>query len=309
MLLSMDIVHKPVLKDEILNLSLKFFQKDDFFTFLDATAGQGGHSEFLLENFKKSEAILLDRDLQTIKTVQERLNVYDKRVLGIYHSNFSNFIFSKKPNLILADLGISSYHYQISKRGFSFQKEEFLDMRLEPQITLNASDILHTYSKEKLIKIFYEYGEETWSKKIVEELIKFRKREKIDTTTKLAYFISNIIPKKFWKKNIHPATKVFQALRIEVNQELEHIKKGIVHLFENLEDNGLLFVISFHSLEDRIIKTYFKTLNLNYQLITKKPIQPSESEKWENKSARSAKLRVVRKTKKAKKEKYSKTVL
>ena len=297
----MNIIHQPVLTQEILNIILQFFAKNQAVLFIDGTTGEGGHSEFFFKEFSQSKGILLDRDKNMLEIAKKRLHSYQKQILYFQNSNFAKLKLSTgiKANFILADLGISSYHYKISQRGFGFQKEEELDMRLESENqNLTAQRIINFYPPHKLLHIFYEYGEESWSKKIVETIITHRKKNPIQSTFQLADLICRTIPKKFWKKNFHPATKIFQALRIEVNQELQHIQEGIPHLFEHLLENGLLFVISFHSLEDRIIKKYFKKLEQQYKLLTKKPIKPQKQEKINNPASRSAKLRVITKIKK-----------
>ena len=294
----MDTVHQPVLTQEILDMLLESFDKKQDFIFIDGTTGEGGHSEIFFREFPQSKGILLDRDRNIIEIAKKRLAPYHKQILFFENCNFSKLKLPNeiKVNFILVDLGISSYHYKTSQRGFGFQKEEDLDMRLESENqNLTAKKIINNYTPKKLLNIFYEYGDESWSKKIVETIINYRKKNPIQTTYQLSDLICRTIPKKFWKKKFHPATKIFQALRIEVNQELQHIQKGVPHLFDNLSSNGLLFAISFHSLEDRIIKQYFKKLRQQYKLLTKKPIKPQEQEKINNPACRSAKLRVIKK--------------
>lgn len=274
--------------------------------FLDGTAGEGGHSLLFLKEFPNSKVILCDRDPVMLSRAMARIDEFKSRVVPI-ETNFSEIDSSllqshgvlEAPQGILLDLGISTFHLFHSGRGFSFREAEPLDMRLSPNAGLSAQDVLNTYSKDKLMHIFYTYGEERWSKKIVEVIVDRRKRNSISSASELADLVSKIIPRKFWPPGRHPATRIFQALRIEVNQELAHIEKGLDSLLHLLRLGGVIQVISFHSLEDRIVKNAFRDYakQNGFELLTKKPILPSEEETNENPASRSAKLRVLRKTK------------
>ncbi len=295
-----DPIHIPILKDEIIT----FFKDTSQTYFLDGTAGEGGHSRAILETFQNSKLVTLDRDPVMLERALSRNNSFGDRVIGL-NVNFSEFTKTSVPlefqngfDCILLDFGISMYHLKKSGRGFSFMGEEFLDMRLSPDSDKTAQDILNYYKEEKLLKLFLEYGEENWSKKIVEGIVTKRRKHPFTTTKELASLIEAIIPRKFWPPKAHPAFRIFQALRIEVNDELTHIEKGLVNLVPLLKENGIICCISFHSLEDRIVKTVFKQLGINKELeiLTKKPILPSEIEILNNPAARSAKLRVARKT-------------
>jgi 16S rRNA (cytosine1402-N4)-methyltransferase len=294
-----DPIHIPILKDEIIT----FFKDTPQTHFLDGTAGEGGHSKAILETFQNSKLVTLDRDPIMLERALSRNNSFRDRVIGL-NVNFSEFSITSVPlefqsgfDCILLDFGISMYHLKKSGRGFSFIGEEFLDMRLTPDSDKTAQNILNFYKEEKLLKLFFEYGEENWSKKIVEGIVTKRRKHPFTTTKELASLIEAIIPRKFWPPKAHPAFRIFQALRIEVNDELNHIEKGLVNLVPLLKENGIICCISFHSLEDRIVKTVFKQLGINKELeiLTKKPILPSEIEILNNPAARSAKLRVARK--------------
>lgn len=290
--------HLPVLLNEVLD----FFSslKGDNLVFLDGTVGEGGHSLAILEKFPNSQLIALDRDLEILERSKKRLSPFRERVF-FFNKNFSEF--SKEDlsylgfaslNGILLDFGISTYHIQSSKRGFSFQREENLDMRLS-QDSIPVSNILNTYSEKDLERIFLEYGEENWSRKIAQKIVEFRKQKKIQTTTELNRIVEETIPRKFWPPRVHPAFRIYQALRIESNSELEHIQKAFLSLPFLLSQNGILVAISFHSLEDRIVKQSTKQLakTNRFVILTKKPIQPQDFEIKQNPASRSARLRAI----------------
>ncbi|UYM84398.2 16S rRNA (cytosine(1402)-N(4))-methyltransferase RsmH [Leptospira borgpetersenii] len=307
-------VHYSVQGNNILQIFTENFHKEDPVLFLDGTAGEGGHSLLFLKGFPNSKVILCDRDPVMLSRALARLVDFKERVVSI-QTNFSeidsNLLSSHgindSPQGILLDLGISTFHLFHSGRGFSFKEAEPLDMRLTPNIGINAEDVINTYSKDRLMHIFYTYGEERWSKKIAEVIVERRKQNLISYTSELADLISKIIPRKLWPPGRHPATRIFQALRIEVNQELTHIEKGLDSLLNLLRPEGVIQVISFHFLEDRIVKNSLRNYakQNGFELLTKKPILPSEEETKENPASRSAKLRVLRKTKSADK-KYKK---
>ncbi|TGL61465.1 16S rRNA (cytosine(1402)-N(4))-methyltransferase RsmH [Leptospira sarikeiensis] len=298
-------VHYSVLYREILSFFLSVFDGDREFLFLDGTAGEGGHSLLLLEKFPKSKLVLVDRDSVMLSRAQERLSSFSSRVIPI-EANFSDldmeflkgFGVSSPPDGILLDLGISTFHLLHAGRGFSFRENEPLDMRLSSSGGISAEDVINTYPEKALSKIFYEYGEERWTKKIVEAILERRRHTRIGYSGDLAQLVSRVIPRKFWPPGKHPATRVFQALRIEVNQELLHIEIGVKKLLDLLAPGGLLQVISFHSLEDRIIKNLFRDYARSGEakLLTKKPALPSDLETKENPASRSAKLRVIHKS-------------
>jgi 16S rRNA (cytosine1402-N4)-methyltransferase len=293
--------HYPVFNQEIISYFKETVLKEAPF-FLDATAGEGGHSELLLEAFPNSTLFLVDRDPVMLKRACERLRVYQHRVTPVL-SNYSE-IGEKKPELlgkvdgVLADLGVSMFHFQGANRGFSYTSEDYLDMRLDPSQDMDAFFVVNQYSEKNLADIFFQYGEERWSKRIASILVERREKSPIRTAKELADIVFVSIPVKFrYHSKIHPATRVFQAIRIEVNQELAHLEKGMRVLFDMLAESGVLSVISFHSLEDRIVKNFMKSESKKRtaELLTKKPLLPTEKELFENKASRSAKLRIVQK--------------
>ncbi|MDV6237308.1 16S rRNA (cytosine(1402)-N(4))-methyltransferase RsmH [Leptospira ellisii] len=302
----MEPVHYSVQGNDILRIFRENFSKDEPVLFLDGTAGEGGHSLLFLDEFPRSKVILCDRDPVMLQRACARLDGFKDRVIPI-QTNFSkidaNLLnehgIAETPQGILLDLGISTFHLFHSGRGFSFREAEPLDMRLSEEEGPSAADVLNLYPKDRLLHIFYTYGEERWSKKIAETILERRKKNPFSTASDLADLISKIIPRKFWPPGRHPATRIFQALRIEVNQELAHVETGVNVLLELLRIGGVMQVISFHSLEDRIVKNLFRDYakQNGFELLTKKPILPSEEETRENPASRSAKLRVLRKTK------------
>ncbi len=294
-------VHLPVLPFEVLK-SFETISKEEKSFFLDGTGGEGGHSKLILDNFPNSRVLINDRDEVMLLRCKERLKDYKDRVL-FREGIFSEITFSELAefdiinlNGILLDFGISTFHLKDSERGFSFKKNEFLDMRLSLEQKLTAFEVVNNYSSAKLNQIFREYGEENWALKIVDKIIEIRKKKKIETTSELAKLVESVIPKKFWQAKTHPSFRIFQAIRIEVNKELDHIKKALMNLPVLLKPNGIITVISFHSLEDRISKNCFKELERTdkFEIITKKPILPTEKEVNENFASRSAKLRILK---------------
>ena len=302
--------HIPVMLHEAIN-ALDIISNGFY---IDCTFGRGGHSKEILKKLNDDGRLLaLDKDLEAVK---EGETIKDKR-FEIVHASFKDLkdILKKKnfqkPNGILMDLGISSPQIDEAERGFSFQLDSKLDMRMNQSQKLTASDIINNYDYDELVKLLYSYGEEKFAKKIVKAIIKYREEKgKILRTIELADLVNKAIPKFDSKKN--PATKTFQALRIKVNEELLEIEEVLPAAFEALKKNGRLAVISFHSLEDRIIKNFIKD-KLNTDKVPKKiPIfqkqiksasikviqklqTPSKSEVLKNKRSRSAKLRVIEK--------------
>lgn len=294
-------VHIPVLVAEVMAAFADINTETP--VFLDGTAGEGGHASAILQKFPKAQLILLDRDEHMLQRAHQRLATYSNSIesrcmnFSDCHRDFLNQSFQHRQiDGILLDLGISTYHYEGSGRGFSYAKDEMLDMRLDEN-GIPAYKILKEYSMKRLNDIFWQYGEERWSKKIASVLVETRKKQPIKTCQQLAQLIAAVIPRKFWPPKSHPATRIFQALRIEANQELTHIQKGLQVLFPCLKEGGIMNVISFHSLEDRIVKNTFREWKQQKkgQLLTKKPIPPTEAEIQQNRAARSAKLRSIRK--------------
>ena len=300
--------HIPVLTKEILNyLNLK---KGG--VYIDCTLGGGGHSKAILENIYPYGLLIgIDQDTEAIETVQEELKNYIDKV-KVVKGNFKNLeeILSdlniERVSGIIFDLGVSFHQLKEKKRGFSFKEDSHLDMRMDLTQKFNADILINSYSEKNLAEIFEKYGEERFSKRIARIIVTERKKKVIATTKQLADLIIKTLPgakkRKTWR--IHPATRVFQAIRIEVNQELKALEKGLNQAIRVLEDKGRICVISYHSLEDRIVKHLFKEAeregkeqkNGGLKIITKKPIRPSLEEVRGNPKARSAKLRVAEKT-------------
>ena len=276
--------------------------------YIDATLGYAGHSSEILRRLEKEGFLFaFDQDEEAVKFSTEKLNKINSN-FKIFHTNFKNMkeYIDEKVDGILFDLGVSSPQLDETERGFSYHNDAPLDMRMDKRQKLTAYDVVNNYNLEKLIKIFYEYGEEKYSRNIAREIIKNRP---INTTLELAEIIKSSVPEKY-RNSAHPARKVFQAIRIEVNQELEILEQALLDAFSLLNSGGRISVITFHSLEDRIVKNVFKKLteedevskklpttktNQKAKLITKKPIISSEEELEKNRRSRSAKLRVIEK--------------
>ena len=276
--------------------------------YIDATLGYAGHSSEILRRLEKEGFLFaFDQDEEAVKFSTEKLNKINSN-FKIFHTNFKNMkeYIDEKVDGILFDLGVSSPQLDETERGFSYHNDAPLDMRMDKRQKLTAYDVVNNYNLEKLIKIFYEYGEEKYSRNIAREIIKNRP---INTTLELAEIIKSSVPEKY-RNSAHPARKVFQAIRIEVNQELEILEQALLDAFSLLNSGGRISAITFHSLEDRIVKNVFKKLteedevskklpttktNQKAKLITKKPIIPSEKELEKNRRSRSAKLRVIEK--------------
>lgn len=305
--------HKSVLVKEVLNL---LQPKSENALFIDGTMGEGGHSLVFLNAFPKLKVIGLDADSEIQAVAKMRLSSFDNRVS--YCNTWSDEFFESypsslpKPDLILFDLGISMYHYTKSKKGFSFSVDDDIDMRLSPSLSLTAYDIVNSFSADELKNILKDYGEERFASQIANSIVKKRQMKKIESARELADIVYHAVPAKFRHLPIHPATKTFQSLRIKVNKELERLPRLLRLSFAVLKVGGRLGVITFHSLEDRIVKLYFRELGktctcpasfpvckcggrARATVLTKKAIAPTEQEIRENSAARSAKLRVVEK--------------
>lgn len=303
-------MHVSVLLNEsIENLNIK---EDGIY--VDCTLGYAGHSKKILKRIKKGKLFAFDQDGEAIK--------YSKKILDQISNNYeiinSNFVNIKeelskrgieKVDGILFDLGVSSVQLDETERGFSYHKDAKLDMRMNQNQEFSAYDVVNSYSLEELTKIFYEYGEEKYSRPIAKAIIKYRQNKNINTTLELAKIIKESVPQKY-KRDSHPARKVFQAIRIEVNKELDVFKIALNDSIELLKENGRLCVITFHSLEDRICKNKFKELSEIDKLVKGLPIipnefkpkvkiigkfKPSKKELENNNRSRSAILRVIEK--------------
>lgn len=299
-----------LLKECIENLNIK---KDGIY--VDGTMGGGGHSAAICQKLTTGKLIAIDQDLHAHQAARETLKQYLEKVTFV-HDNFVNIksilqqLGIEKVDGILLDIGVSSHQLDESERGFSYQKDAPLDMRMDDTSTFSAYDVVNTYTEEQLYQIIWEYGEERWAKRIAKFVIEQRKQKPIQTTAELVECIKKAIPKGARKDGPHPAKRTFQAIRIEVNKELEVLQKVIADATEVLNTKGRLCIITFHSLEDRIVKNAFR-LQQNpcicpkefpvcvcgkkqmANVITRKPILPSDEELEQNHRSRSAKLRVL----------------
>ena len=280
-----EFLHIPVLHREVIDgLALR---PDGHY--LDATVGGGGHSALILAAAERARVTALDQDDQAIAAATQKLAEFGDRV-QFQHSNFAHFNPGEtKFDGILADLGVSSAQFDIADRGFSFRHEAPLDMRMDRGQSLTAAEIINRWDETKLANIFYTYGEERLSRKIARRIVE---RRPFLTTTELADTIAHSVPRQYRYGRIHPATRVFQALRIAVNQELTVLETFVNQAPQWLKPDGRLAIISFHSLEDRIVKHRLKESSL-LRVLTKKPIIAQEDELKENSRARSAKLRLA----------------
>lgn len=293
--------HLTVLRDELINIVSDSFDYSEKLIFADLTFGGGGHSFYLLEKFPNSTLLCFDQDLDAIKHGQMLIEakVLNDRI-KLIHANFTDFNLHTENlqfDAIIADLGVSSHHLDSPERGFSFRAEGPLDMRMD-QVTcdLTAADVVNDFPAKDLIEIFTIYGEEKFATRIVENIIEKRKEERIETTHQLENIVFHSYPRSLrLNRRKHPATQVFQALRIYINSELDSITKAIPDCLDRLKINGKMGIITFHSLEDRIIKNIFKEASLksDYRLINKKPIEANQKEIFNNNRARSAKLRGI----------------
>ena len=288
-------MHIPVLLKETIEL-LNLRPGD---AVIDGTVGLGGHAKVILEKTSPNGQLLaLDRDPCQIEAARKNLKEYLERVTFINDSyaNLASNAYVQRiapVTAVLLDLGYSSVHVDDPKRGFSFQTEGPLDMRYDSAGELTASEIVNTWPEQELGRIFLVYGEEKNAKKISRAIVVKRREKKFETTTELAETIETVMPRR---GKVHPATKVFQALRIVVNDELGELERALPQIVEILKPSGRVAIISFHSLEDRIVKTFFKKQNnKKLKIINKHVIVPSEEEIVANPRSRSAKLRVAEK--------------
>lgn len=296
----------------MLNEAVDMLECEDGKIYVDCTLGGGGHSELILQRISPhGRLIAFDIDDEAIHHAKERLKGYDN--LTIVKSSYTN-IKSELQKLgidkitggVILDLGASYHQLTKAERGFSFSKDAPLDMRFDMEADFSAYDVVNTYPEDELVRIFSEYGEEHFSKRIAKKITETRTKKKIETTGELAELIVSTTPRV--KSHIHPATRVFQAIRIEVNNELKNVNIVLHDILDLLSVGGIISVISFHSLEDRIVKRFFKFESQKcrcndmickcppprIELINKKPILASEREVKENPPSRSAKLRGVR---------------
>lgn len=294
----MEFFHEPVLlKEAISGLDVKAGEK-----YIDATLGGGGHSETIIK--KGGQVLGIDCDCEALNFAQKRLeSACPLGVFKLVKDNFFNiFEVAKKNNFypasgVLFDLGVSSYQLETHSRGFSFNKAGQLDMRMDRDLKVSAADLVNALSENELDLLFQKYGEEFHSRAITRAIIRSRMIKPIKTTDELVEIIVKVARKRTGSDRSHPATRIFQALRIAVNDELNSLKEALPQAEKLLKKDGRLVIISFHSLEDRIVKNFFKEREELNQLtvLTKKPITPSKEEIKKNVRSRSAKLRIAEK--------------
>ena len=308
----MEFKHVPVL----LNETVDYLQVKAGGIYVDCTLGGGGHSLEILNRLKGEGTLIgIDQDLDAIKAAKEKLKDFSNVIY--VHDNFYNIdkilqnLEIPSVDAIMMDLGVSSFQLDEAQRGFSYMKDAPLDMRMDTQSQLSAYYVVNNYTEEELLKVLWEYGEEKFARRIVHKILEQRVAEPIKTTGELAKLIKESIPARFQKQG-HPAKKTFQAIRIEVNKELVILDKSIQDSVNHLNVKGRIAVITFQSLEDRIIKNKFRSLENpcicprdfpvcacgripSLKVLTRKPIEPSEAEMESNPRSKSAKLRVAQK--------------
>lgn len=313
----MEIVHTPVLLQECLDYLSpegEKFENDAYM--IDSTLGEGGHSNAFLSKFPNLKITGLDADKNIQAKAKVRLAPFGDR-MSFFNGWFNDFyngfdLNSRRPDLILFDLGISVYHYEESGRGFSFRYDEPLDMRLNSEEGESAADLVNEMREKELANMIYLYSDEKFSRRIARAIVEARQGGKITSSKQLAEIIWNGVPGNYRHGQIHPATRTFQSLRIAVNSELRRLPNALHSAFNVLAEGGKMGVITFHSLEDKIVKNYFKNLGRQCvcppeqavcscggtpcaEILTRKPVGPTAEEIKVNSPSRSAKLRVVRK--------------
>ncbi len=309
----MNTYHTPIMKDDcIKGLAIK-----PQGVYIDGTLGGGGHSEAILESLDGGRLIGIDRDFDAIRAATQRLARFSQSFVA-YNRNYRDIpavIAEEKltgVDGILLDLGVSSHQLDTAERGFSFHENALLDMRMNQSDEMTAADVVNGYSEVELHRIIRDYGEERWAKRIAQFIVATRKDKPLETTFDLVEVIKKAIPKKARDGGAHPARRTFQAIRIEVNDELDRLRETVLALVDSLNPAGRLAIITFHSLEDRIVKHAYRDLAQSctcppdfpvcrcggraiVKIINKKPIVAGLKEMTDNPRARSAKLRICQK--------------
>ena len=288
-------LHKPVMVDEVLDyLNLQSGQ-----IILDCTVGGGGHASGILDKIKPDGFLIgIDKDMEILQTAKQSLSKTTGK-FKLYHADYSDIdevlrqAEVDKVNGVLLDLGVSSLQFDQADRGFSFAKEAPLDMRMDRSRGITAQNLIQRLSETELAELLWKYGEERWSRRIARAILKEKKGVGITSTRQLAAIVERVVPRG--KSKIHPATRVFQALRIAVNKELDNLEIFLDKIYNYMALGARIVIISFHSLEDRIVKNKFieKAKQNIFKVLTKKPITPREAEIEENVRSRSAKLRAA----------------
>ncbi len=311
----MEFVHVPVLKNE----TIQGLNIDPSGTYVDGTFGGGGHAGEVISRLNGNGRFIgIDQDADAVENGRTKLGTYKDKNTQLVRDNFSNIrniladLNIESVNGILIDIGVSSYQLDEGERGFSYMQDAKLDMRMDQRQELTAAKIVAEYSEQELFRVIRDYGEDKWASRIAKFIVKERSKAPIETTAQLVEVIKAAIPAGARKDGPHPAKRTFQALRIEVNNELGILEQSIRDMVDALAPGGRLCVITFHSLEDRIVKQTFKSLENpctcpvespicvcgkkpQVKIITRKPIEPSEEELEMNPRSRSSKLRVVEK--------------
>lgn len=308
----MEFKHVPIMLDEVIE---GLCIKEDG-VYIDGTIGGAGHSKEIIKKLKKGKLIGIDRDEEALKKADEVLSKISSNYT-LLHDNYVNMdsiaekMGIEKVDGILLDIGVSSYQLDNDERGFSYNKDARLDMRMDKSLEISAYDIVNFYDEKRIEDIIFQYGEERWAKRIAQFIVEERKKDFIESTFELVNVIKKAIPKKA-REDKHPAKKTFQALRIEVNEELDVLEKALLKAINLLKTGGRFAVITFHSLEDRLVKKTFKLMSTDcicpphqiictcnhkksIKLINTKPIVASKKELESNRRAKSAKLRIVEK--------------
>ena len=305
----------PVLKNE----TIEQLHIDPAGTYVDGTFGGGGHASEIISRLNGNGCFVgIDQDQDAVENGRTKLDAYKNTKIQLVRDNFSNIktilsdLHIESVDGILLDIGVSSHQLDTGERGFSYMQDAELDMRMDQRNPLTAAHIINTYSEQELLRVIRDYGEERWASRIAQFIVKERARAPIETTFQLVEVIKAAIPASARKNGPHPAKRTFQALRIEVNDELGVLERSITDMVDVLKPGGRLCIITFHSLEDRIVKQTFRKLENPctcppespvcvcgkkpvVRVVTRKPIEPSEEELEINPRARSSKLRVAEK--------------
>jgi 16S rRNA (cytosine1402-N4)-methyltransferase len=295
--------HTSVLLNECFEYLKPTIEKSSY-QMIDLTFGGGGHSFYFLKNIPNLKLLAVDQDAEAIENGKKNviaLGLQDR--VEFFHGNYADYVDSDnrktEVDIVLADIGVSSHHFDTNERGFSFRGDGPLDMRMDKRKSLTAREVVNRYPKDKLVHVLKEYGEEQLAERIASVIVEERKSKEIESTKELENICFHAYPAKWRHGRTHPATKTFQAIRIEVNSELEVLENSLQKYYGILSEKGKMGIITFHSLEDRIVKHKFKEFEVNPEMkcaiLTKKPVGPSDDEMRLNSRSRSAKLRVVMK--------------
>jgi 16S rRNA (cytosine1402-N4)-methyltransferase len=294
-----ELIHRPVLKEEV----IKWLNPQTDQDFIDATLGLGGLAETILKlTAPKGKLLAIDWDPESLDYAQGKLSNFGSRV-HYYQGNFADLVriteethFPKARGIIF-DLGLALWQFQDFKRGFSFLVDGPLDMRLNGASPLDAQTIVNRWTEKNLAQLFWDYSQERYSRRIARAIVLTRVKSPIKTTGQLVEVIRNSVPPVYFHQKTHFATRVFQALRIAVNHELDNLSQALEQVDQGLKNGGRVVVISYHSGEDRIVKNFFRNSS-DFKILTKKPVIPLRQEILINKASRSAKLRCAEKVKK-----------